>query len=85
MLCNRIGGVMLSVLASNSVDHGIERRSRQTKDYKIDIYRFFDKHTVLRSKIKDWLVQNQEMCSSGATYLPTLDCCFSELELYRSN
>ena len=85
MLCNHIGDVMLSVLASNSVDHGIERRSRQTKNNKIDIYCFSDKHTVLRSKSKDWLVQNQEMWSSGVACLPTLDCCFNELELYISN
>ena len=32
---NRIGGVMVSVLASSSVDSGFEPRSGQTKDYKI--------------------------------------------------
>ena len=32
---NRIGGVMVSVLAMNAVDHGLEPRSGQTKDYKI--------------------------------------------------
>ena len=30
---NRIGGVMISVLASSAVDRGLETRSGQTKDY----------------------------------------------------
>jgi hypothetical protein len=34
---NRIGGVMVSVLASGAVDCGLESRSGQTKDYKIGI------------------------------------------------
>jgi hypothetical protein len=29
---NRIGGVMVSMLASSAVDRGFERRSGQTKD-----------------------------------------------------
>jgi hypothetical protein len=32
---NRIGGVMVSELASSAVDLGFEPRSGQTKDYKI--------------------------------------------------
>jgi hypothetical protein len=32
---NRIGGVMVSVLSSSEVDHGLESRSCQTKDYKL--------------------------------------------------
>ena len=32
---NRIGGVMISVLASSAVDRGFEPPSGQTKDYKI--------------------------------------------------
>ena len=34
---NRIGGVMVSVLASSAVDHEFESRSGQTKDYKIGL------------------------------------------------
>ena len=30
---NRIGGVMVSVLASRAVDHGFKPRSGQTKDW----------------------------------------------------
>jgi hypothetical protein len=32
---NRIGGVMVSVLASSAMDRGFEPRSSQTKNYKI--------------------------------------------------
>ena len=51
---NRIGGIMVTVIASNAVDHGFEPRSRQTKNYKIGICCFSAKHTILRSKSKDW-------------------------------
>jgi hypothetical protein len=53
---NRIGGVMVSVLASCAV----EPRSCQTKDYKIGIYSFSAKHAALRRKSKDRLVRNQD-------------------------
>ena len=36
-ISNRIGGVMVSVLALSVVDRGFEPRSGQTKDYKIGI------------------------------------------------
>jgi hypothetical protein len=35
---NRIGGVIVSVLASSAVDRGFEARSGQTRDYKIGIF-----------------------------------------------
>jgi hypothetical protein len=50
-LFNRIGGVMVSVLASIAVDHGFEPRSGQTKDYKIGICCFSAKHTASRIKL----------------------------------
>jgi hypothetical protein len=56
---NRISGVMVSVLALSAVDCGFEPRSGQTKDYKIGICCFSTKHTALRRKNKDWMVQNQ--------------------------
>jgi hypothetical protein len=52
---NRIGGLMVSVLASSVVDRGFELQSGQTKDYKIGICCFSSKHTALRRKSKDWL------------------------------
>jgi hypothetical protein len=60
---NRIGGVMVSVLASSAVDRGFEHRSGQTKDYKIGICCFSAKHTALRKKSKDWLARNQNNVS----------------------
>jgi hypothetical protein len=45
---NRIGDVMVSVLASSVVDRGFEPRSGQTKDYQIGICCFSAKHATLR-------------------------------------
>ena len=44
---NRIGGVIVSMLASSAVNRGFESRSDQTKDFQIGIYCFSAKHTVL--------------------------------------
>jgi len=35
---NRIGDVLVSVLASSAVDRGVDPRLGQTKDYEIGIY-----------------------------------------------
>ena len=51
----RIGGVMVSVLASSAVNRRFEPRSDQTKDYKIGICCFSAKHIALRRKSKEWL------------------------------
>jgi hypothetical protein len=56
---NRIGDVMVNMLASSVVDRGFESRSGQTKDYKIGICCFSTKHAALKGKSKDWLAQNQ--------------------------
>jgi hypothetical protein len=50
---------MVSMLTLSEVDCGFETWSGQTKDYKIGICCFSDKHTVLRRNSKDWLVWNQ--------------------------
>ena len=51
---NRIGGVMVSVLASSVVDRGFDPRSGQTKDYNIGIcFCFSTKDAALRRKDKD--------------------------------
>jgi len=63
---NRIGDVMVSVLASSAVDRGFEPRSDQARDYKIGICRFYAKHEVLRRKTS-WL-ETRIMCPGGATY-----------------
>jgi hypothetical protein len=56
---HRIGGVMVSVLASSAVDRGFEPRSGQTKDYKIGICCFSAKHAALRRKSKYWLTRSE--------------------------
>jgi hypothetical protein len=59
LFCNRIGGVIISVLALYVVDHGFEPWLGQIKDYEIGICCFSTKHAALRSKSKDWLARNQ--------------------------
>jgi hypothetical protein len=56
---NRIGSVMVSVLASSAIDCGYEPRSGQTKEYTIGICCFSAKNVSLRRKSKDWLARNQ--------------------------
>jgi hypothetical protein len=70
-----IGGVMVRALASSVVDRGFERRSGQTKDYKIGICWFSVRHAVLRKKSKALGIII--MCPSWATCL-SADCCFSD-------
>ena len=60
---NRIGGLMVSVLASRAVDRGFEPLSGQSKDYKIGTCCFSAKHAALRKKSKDWSVWNQNNVS----------------------
>ena len=60
---NRIGDVIVSVLALSVVDRGLEPQSGQTKDYKTGICSFSTKHTALRRKDKDWLARNQNNVS----------------------
>ena len=60
---NRIGSVMVSVLASSAIGCGYELRSCQTKEYKIGICRFSAKNAALRRKSKDWLARNQNNVS----------------------
>ena len=54
--CERIDGVMVSVLTSSVVDRGCE-----TKYYKMGICCFSSKHAVLMSKSKEWLIQYHNM------------------------
>ena len=54
---------MLFNANSSVVDRGFERRSGQTKDYKIGICFFSAKHTALRRKRKDGLAWNQDNVS----------------------
>jgi hypothetical protein len=58
---NRIGGVIVKVLASSAVDRGFERRSGQTNDYDISICCFSAKHTALRRTSTDWQARNDDV------------------------
>jgi uncharacterized membrane protein len=60
---NRIGSVMVSVLASRAIDCRYESRSGQTKEYKIGICCFSAKNASLRRKSKDWLARNRNNMS----------------------
>jgi hypothetical protein len=60
---NRIGSVMVSVLASSVINCGYELRSCQTKEYKICICCFSAKNAALKRKSKDWLARNQNNVS----------------------
>ena len=71
---------MVSMLASSVVDHVLEPRSGQTKDYKIGICCFSANHTALRSKSKDWLARNQNNVSEWSD-MSIRYCWFSELAL----
>jgi hypothetical protein len=79
---NRIGGVLVSVLASSAVDCRFELRSCPAKDYKIGISCFSANHAALTTKRTKtgWLAQNQGNMSEFTTFLRA-DCCFSELAL----
>jgi hypothetical protein len=52
-LHNRIGGVLVSVLAASANDRQFLPRSSETKDYKNGICCFSTKHAALRRKSKD--------------------------------
>ena len=60
---NRIGGVMVNVLASSAVDHGFEPRSGQTKDFKIGICCFSTKHGFRVSVVSDVRERVQDLGS----------------------
>ena len=60
---HRIGGVVVSVLASSEVDRGFEPRSDQTKDYNIGMCYLSAKHAALCRKNKDWLDRNHNNVS----------------------
>jgi hypothetical protein len=47
---NRIGDVIVSILTLSAVDHEIEPRSDETKDYTIVICCFSAKHGALRRR-----------------------------------
>jgi hypothetical protein len=66
---NRIGGVMVSVLALSVVDRGFEPRSGQTKDYKFGICCFSAKHAALRNDNKNhWRCEFESQSGQGVQH-----------------
>jgi hypothetical protein len=62
----------VTALGSDAVDREFEPRSVQTKDYKVGICCFSDKHTALRRKNKCSLARNQDNASEwGGCLTPT--------------
>ncbi len=68
----------VGILASSMVDHGFKARAGQTKDYSFGICCFSAKNAALRSKRKNWWVQNQDNVSEWSDMST---CCFNELPL----
>ena len=77
---NRIGDVMVSVLASIAVDRGFKPGRVKPKTIKLVFVASLlsTQHSGERAKT-GWL-GIRIMCQSGATCL-SADCCFSELAL----
>ena len=66
---NRIGGVMVSTLASSVERSWIRCPDRVKPKTKIDICCFSTKYAALRKESKDWLTQNQNNLSEWVTCL----------------
>jgi hypothetical protein len=77
---NRIGGVMVRVLASSVVGRGFEPRSGQTKHNKIGICCFSAKHVVKMEK-EQRLVGSESGERVRVGRHVYADCCFSEKAL----
>ena len=60
---DRIGGVMVSMLALSPTDRGFEPYWSRTNDYKIDICCFSASHTSLRTMSKGMVSRNQNNVS----------------------
>ena len=56
---NRIGGVMVSVLAWSAIDRGFEPLLGQAKDFNIGMCCFSATHAALRRKSKDTTMRKQ--------------------------
>jgi len=69
LLYNRIGGVMVCVLASSAVDRGFKFPLSEAKDNKIGICCLSAKDAALRRKSKDWLARNQNNVSEWSGML----------------
>ena len=75
---------MVSVLASSAVDHRVEARLVQTKDYNIGICYFSAKYTALRSKSKYRMARIQDNVWSDMSTRGVLFQCVSTMKIQLS-
>ena len=71
---NRIGGIVVSMLASSAVDRGFEPGRVKPKTMKLVFVAFLQSTQHLGERTKTSWLGIRKMCPSGATYLPN-DCC----------
>jgi hypothetical protein len=74
----------VSMLASSVVDHEFEPWLGKTKTIKLEFAASPLSMQLWGVRAKSVWLGIRTMCSSGVTYL-SMDCCFSELALQRSN
>ena len=79
-ITNRIGDVMVCVIASSSVDRGFEPEWFKPKTIKLVFVASPLRMQHEGVRVKTGWLGIRIMCPNGATYLPT-DCCFSQLAL----
>jgi hypothetical protein len=85
LVYNRIGGVMVSVLASSVVDRVFDLTDRvKLKTIKLVSVASLLSTQHLEDRAKTGWLRIRIMCPSGATCL-FADCYFSELALYKFN
>lgn len=72
LLWNRIGSVMISLLASRTGRSLVRAQSSLTKDYAIAIWCISQKHTSWRTKSRDLLSWNQGRVSNSEVYSRTV-------------
>lgn len=83
---NRIGGVIFSVLTSGAVYYGFDSWSGEVKEtINLVLAASPGTHHQDVRAYTGW-IGIMIMCSNGGTHACLqLDCCFSELVLYKSN
>jgi hypothetical protein len=77
---NRIGGIVVSMLASSAVDRGFEPGRVKPKTMKLVFVAFLQSTQHLGERTKTSWLGIRILCPSGASCL-SADCCFSELAI----
>jgi hypothetical protein len=77
---NRIGGIVVSMLASSAVDRGFVPGRVKPKTMKLVFVAFLQSTQHLGERTKTSWLGIRILCPSGASCL-SADCCFSELAI----